>query len=118
KGRHFCGTCSTSTKRYEEKETDVAMAARLLEVLADPDVDVAVVVSGDTDLVPAIRTALKMHLAKPIWSGFPYRRENKELRATATQSFTIRKERYRAYQLPSPVVLGNGRALVAPTGWT
>ena len=42
--------------RYEEKETDVAIAVKLVEVVVTNACDTAVVVSGDTDIIPAIKT--------------------------------------------------------------
>ncbi|TAH38286.1 MAG: NYN domain-containing protein [Planctomycetota bacterium] len=46
--------------RLEEKETDVAIAVAILEGMLDPAVDTIVLVSGDTDLVPALRAGKRL----------------------------------------------------------
>jgi uncharacterized LabA/DUF88 family protein len=54
-----CQACGSMQKviRHEEKETDVAIGAKLIELAIGVDADSIVVVTGDTDLVPAVRTA-------------------------------------------------------------
>jgi uncharacterized LabA/DUF88 family protein len=64
--RVYCPTCKTMVIRHEEKETDVAVAVRLLELFFTEACDTAVLVTGDTDLAPAIRTARQR---------FPHQRE-------------------------------------------
>lgn len=44
-------------ERFEEKETDVAIGVHLMAGFALDLCDMAVIVSGDTDLVPAFRVA-------------------------------------------------------------
>src|SRR5436305_1558399 len=43
-----CPSCHTVFQRHEEKETDVALAAKLLEVFARDECDAAVLMTGDT----------------------------------------------------------------------
>ena len=47
-----CLHCWSDFKRPEEKETDVAMAMKLLEVFAVSEAPIAVLMTGDSDLVP------------------------------------------------------------------
>ncbi|MDE0098452.1 MAG: NYN domain-containing protein [Truepera sp.] len=47
-------------QRHEEKETDVAIAAHLIEQLADNTCDAAVLVTGDTDQAAGVRVAKRM----------------------------------------------------------
>ncbi len=51
---------------HEEKETDVAIAVKLLELCAVDACETVVIVTGDTDLAPAIRTA------KVLWKARRY----------------------------------------------
>ncbi|MEX2579934.1 MAG: NYN domain-containing protein [Verrucomicrobiales bacterium] len=60
KKRHRdCKHCGKPVKFHEEKETDVALAAQLIQVFAQDTADVAVLVSGDTDMAPAVRTVFE-----------------------------------------------------------
>jgi uncharacterized LabA/DUF88 family protein len=103
--------------RAEEKETDVAIAAKMFELLHARAADAVVLVTGDTDLLPAIRTARRLFPTARICVCFPFKRHNDDLRRSVTQSFKVRKEQYAKFQLPDPVVLPNGKELRKPTRW-
>ncbi|HVS09647.1 MAG TPA: NYN domain-containing protein, partial [Planctomycetota bacterium] len=100
-----------------EKESDVAIAAKLLEVMARGAADVVVLVTGDTDLVPAVRTAKALFPAHRLFCSFPYRRKQRELEQAADGSFTISKEMYARFRLPSPLEGPGGRELIRPPTW-
>ena len=86
-------------KRNEEKETDVAIAAKLFELLVGNQCD--------TDLAPACRTARRLFQDKNIGFAFPYRRKNKELAKLASFSFNIKSRSRRmgwaGGELPGPI---------------
>ena len=52
--------------RLEEKRTDVNIAVRMLEDAVDDRCDLFVLVSGDSDLVPAVQTIKRRYPAKKI----------------------------------------------------
>ena len=112
-----CPTCGQRHNRYEEKETDVALAVKLLEMLALDECDTVVLVTGDTDLAPPVRAAERLYPQKRVLFAFPYRRKNKELKHLAPASFEIGKGQYAKYQFPDPVVLASGRAVAKPETW-
>jgi uncharacterized LabA/DUF88 family protein len=112
-----CRTCTRDNPHYEEKETDVAMSVRLIEILLKDEADTVVIVIGDTDLAPAVRTAAALFPSKQICFAFPYKRKNKELAQLVSKHFQIRKERYLAHQFPDPYVLPSGKRVSKPTGW-
>jgi len=113
----YCHTCNRVNLHYEEKETDVAISVKLIETFQLDEADTVALVTGDTDLAPAVRTASRLFPAKRICFAFPYKRKNKELARLVPLSFYIRKERYVAHQLPDPVVLPSGRAIHKPSSW-
>lgn len=104
-------------KRHEEKETDVAIAAKLFELFINNDCDTVILLTGDTDLAPACRTARRLFPAKNIGFAFPYRRKNKELAKLASLSFNIDGHHYGAHQFPDPHVLANGKKVSKPPSW-
>ena len=113
----WCNTCKTSYKRHEEKETDVAVAVKLLELLALDACDTVVLVTGDTDLAPAIRTAKVLYSKKRIWVVFPYGRYNTELKVLAHGTIKVKAKRYGAHQLPNPLKTTEGQLIWKPAGW-
>lgn len=113
----WCSTCRKPTGIYEEKETDVAISVALLELFLRDECDTAVLVTGDTDVAPAIRSASGLFPTKTIAVAFPYRRKNNELARLVNTSFRIRKERYAQHQLADPFVLPTGREIRKPASW-
>jgi uncharacterized LabA/DUF88 family protein len=104
-------------RRWEEKETDVAIGARLLELICKDMCDTAVLVTGDTDLVPAIRAARRLDPAKDIVALQPYRRVNRELSRCADRALTIRVASYARHQLPLAAPESDGSLVSRPTEW-
>lgn len=111
-----CPLCGGRFKRHEEKETDVALGLRLIELFATSACDTAVLMTGDTDLVPAIRTARRMYPECRAGVAFPFMRHNAELRAVADYSFNIGQRDVQRAQLPLQIVV-NGRILTKPASW-
>lgn len=113
----FCPQCSQQIKRHEEKETDVALAAKLLEVFILDSCDTAVLVTGDTDIIPAVKTAHRLFPNKIIALLFPYKRHNRELAKLTTAHFEIRKEAYRRHQFNDPFITHKGKIIAKPSKW-
>lgn len=111
-----CPACHIPFNRYEEKETDVAIAVRLLECLV-AECGTAVLISGDTDLIPAIRTANRLLPRCQVGVGFPFLRHNNELEGAANYSFKIGQKDVQRAQLPATIDVGNGVVVSKPSTW-
>lgn len=61
-----CRKCGATWKQHEEKETDVNLALQLLDAAHQDQFDRALLVSGDSDLVPAIRMIRAHHPSKKV----------------------------------------------------
>lgn len=112
-----CRSCGARITRHEEKETDVAIAVRLLELLYTGRCAAAVLMTGDSDITPGIRCARRLFPAIPIYVCFPYNRQSLELKATTSGTFRITKEAYARHQLADPFVLPGGRVISKPGRW-
>jgi uncharacterized LabA/DUF88 family protein len=113
----FCTNCQTLFLKHEEKETDVAIAVTLAELLIKDECDTAAIMSGDTDLSPAFVKMKFLFPQKKIVFAFPYARKNKELAKLAPESFSISKKQYIRYQFPNPVILKDGTKIYKPSSW-
>lgn len=111
-----CPVCGSPFKRHEEKETDVALGLRLIELLAGNACDTAVLVTGDTDLVPAIRAAKRMYPDRLVGVAFPFMRHNAELRAVADYAFNIGQRDVQRAQLPVQIQV-DGAIISKPPTW-
>jgi len=113
----ICLTCGGRFRVHEEKETDVAIAVTLLELAITRACETIVLVSGDTDLAPAIRAAKRLATPVRLCSVFPFGRHNRELESLVDRSFKMSDATYAAHQLPDPLVLPNGKTLRKPATW-
>lgn len=100
-----------------EKRTDVAIAARILEIFVLEQADTILLLSGDTDLVPAIETAKRLFPVKKISVAFPYNRHNYELQGVAKPVFKMTIDHYKKHCLPDTVDCGNGKRVTIPADW-
>lgn len=122
KGRHRdCKLCSEKIKFHEEKETDVAIAVQLVRIFVEESADAVLIVSGDTDLSPAVRTVYEMFPDAIIGFAFPFSRKSAEL-AKLVQgrgvSFKLSERSYVTSQLPNPLEIKRGRVLHRPEEWS
>lgn len=102
---------------WEEKETDVGLGVRLLDLLVQDTCQGAVVVTGDRDQSPAFKTARRLFPKCPVFACFPYARENDVLKAAATKWLSIPKASYRQLQFPNPFVTAAGKVVPMPAEW-
>jgi len=112
-----CSKCHKTFIKHEEKETDVSMALKLFEILMLNVCDVAIIVTGDTDLAPAVKSALRLFPAKKVFYAFPYKRKNRELSMIARDSFKIKAKQYVKFQFPDPYTLADGKKIYKPVSW-
>jgi uncharacterized LabA/DUF88 family protein len=103
--------------KHEEKETDIAIAAKLFEIMSRDMCDTAVLLTGDTDLTPAVETCKRLFPTKGIHFAFPYRRHNSELKALLPGSFKIHTGSYVRHLFPDPVRLPDGTEIWKPASW-
>ena len=54
-----CYNCGCQIQTYEEKESDVRLATQIVNDANNHNCDVAIVVSADSDMIPAVELALK-----------------------------------------------------------
>jgi uncharacterized LabA/DUF88 family protein len=113
----FCKICGKTFDKYEEKQTDVMIATTLFEQLHTDSCDTIVLVTGDSDLIPAVKTGKKLFPQKKIVFAFPSSMTSKELKSLVSGSFTLNPNEYLKYQFPDPVVLSDGTLMQKPVKW-
>ena len=111
-----CPSCGRVRDRWEEKQTDVGIAVRLMKLAATGACERILVVSGDTDLVPAISEARSTWPAR-IGVAFPARRANAQLRAAADWTVNLDAGSYARHQFPAVVMGRDGTGIRRPGNW-
>jgi len=113
----WCPHCGKQILRHEEKETDVALATKLMELFLADQCETAVLVTGDTDLAPVVRTVKRLFPAANVLFAFPFGRKNKELQQLAPRSFKFSRLSYVNNQFADPYVTTDGRSIAKPLAW-
>lgn len=112
-----CRNCGIVFDRYEEKETDVAIAVSLLELAISGQCETLVIVSGDTDLLPAIKKAKLLAPQIKIVACLPAMRHNDALKTEADLYFKIKPKQYNKFQFPNDIIMANGNIVSKPVKW-
>ncbi len=98
-----CRQCGSNWTSYEEKETDVNIAVSIVADAAAGASDLALIVSADSDLCPAIRTARSLNPRRGMITVFPPRRSSFEIRSLIPGAFTVAAVDLRNSLLPDTV---------------
>jgi uncharacterized LabA/DUF88 family protein len=113
----YCTNCNTRTKTYEEKETDVNIAIYLLKMAFRDQFDTAMILSGDSDLMPAIRE-IKTEFPKiEICIVIPPNRKARLLQGMATRTIKLVEAHLAKHQLPDEIFCKDGTKLFKPIEW-
>jgi uncharacterized LabA/DUF88 family protein len=111
-----CHVCGRYYKTREEKQTDVNIALRMVCDGIKDLYDRAVIISGDTDLIPAIEAVHRITPDKEIGVMFPLRRYNNSLEKAADFAITMREKMLNRCQFPDKMKVGN-TTIVRPDSW-
>lgn len=112
-----CQACMAQWVTYEEKESDVNIAISLVEDAALDRFDTAILVSGDSDLSPAVKAAKRLRPHAKVVAAFPPLRSSDPLRRVVDRTLHIDQRMLRRSQLPDEVVTANGIKLSRPAYW-
>jgi uncharacterized LabA/DUF88 family protein len=110
-----CRLCGAVRATYE-KETDVNLAAAMIGDAVRDRFDLALVVSADADIAPAIRMARALTNGKRFVVAPPRRRSYAPQR-DADGVTTLGPTGIRRAQLPDRIGLPNGLSIERPTYW-
>ena len=112
-----CRNCHAQWTSYEEKMTDSAIAAHLVADAFLDRFDTAIMVGGDTDVVPAIRIVRAHFPEKTILAWYPPRRKNDAVGHNCHGSDSINHNHLSVALMPNCVEVGNGVVVERPTRW-
>jgi len=112
-----CKLCSRIFSTFEEKQTDVNIALRLFELAVQDKYERAIIVSGDTDLLPAVKAVQRTFPAKKIGVVIPIGRASEDFKQQADFHHKMKAKHLNVSILPDPVVLKDGSSLTRPANW-
>ena len=113
----ICRLCHGTYKTFEEKQTDVNIAIYLFRLAIQDRFDTALVVSGDSDLVPSIDAVHATFPSKRIGILIPPGRRAGLLKDIADFHAKITERHLRSSLLDFEIDLGDGETLRCPDAW-
>lgn len=112
-----CRGCGANWTHYEEKETDVNIATSIVTDAAEGNADTALIISADSDLVPAVRAARTLNSTLYMAAAFPPKRFSAELKRLMPGSLHIGTTKLTQSQLPTTVTDAHGYTYTRPAKW-
>lgn len=114
-----CRNCQYIIKTYEEKETDVRVAIKMLEDVFFDRCDITIVVSADSDMGPSIDSIKTHRPMHQIYAYFPPNHYSASLtgKCNSVLKLSFYKSRFAQAMLPEEVALSNGYVAKRPENW-
>jgi uncharacterized LabA/DUF88 family protein len=113
----FCPKCKSYSKGHEEKQTDVNIAIYLIKEAFINSYDVGIILTNDTDLIPAIKMLKSTFPKKKIGVLFPIDRWSSELAQECHFWRKTRKKDLSKSQFPNTFTLPSGIVCSRPPLW-
>lgn len=112
-----CPKCGVKYKSWEEKRTDVNIAVSMVKGAVLDEYDTALLISGDTDLLPALGAIRELCPGKKLGILFPTNRHHAEMEQAADFSQTIKPGFLESCLLADRIRLPSGKYLTPPEEW-
>ena len=113
----LCSNCNQYYKSHEEKRTDVNIAISLLVNAVQDKYDTAIIISADSDLIPAIE-AVKLNFPnKNIGIIIPLFGKAEELKKIADFHSKISEWHLKSSQFSDTIDISGGVKLTKPPEW-
>lgn len=112
-----CYRCGHTYATANEKMTDVNIAVEILVDAYSDKYDTAMLITGDSDLVPPINAVHNLFNNKRVFVAFPPNRHNVSVSNAAKGSIIIGKKKLKDAQFPNIVIKKDGYELHRPASW-
>lgn len=116
-GSAECKKCGHIWRTAKEKMTDVNIATTMLVDGFNDQYDMAMLISGDSDLVPPIKAVHANFKTKRVLVAFPPKRHNSSMAVVAKGSFTIGRKTLGDSQFEDTIKSKTGYNLKRPDSW-
>ena len=114
-----CRLCNKTFQAFEEKQTDVNISVKLFQCAYNDTFDTAMIVTGDSDIVPAIRSVKESFPAKKIGLVIPIGRTAEEMKQACDFHMKLKEKHLTSSQFPDSIILDPAKNiyLTRPPSW-
>lgn len=113
----FCRKCQRPFETFEEKETDVNIAIKLFEQAYHNTYDTAIILSGDSDQLPAIRAVKKNFPSKKFGVIIPPEKTAEHLKRESDFHRKIKLTHLKSSLIEDPFIFPDGLTINCPENW-
>lgn len=112
-----CKRCGNVWKSAKEKMTDVNIATSIIIDAFNNNYDMALLISGDSDLTPPIKAVHDLFKDKRVFIAFPPKRHNSSMAIISRGSMIIGRKKLMNAQFKEEVISKTGYKLTIPNQW-
>lgn len=112
-----CRICHQWYKNHEEKQTDVNITIKLFQTATMDVWDSAPIISGDSDLIPAIEAVKKTFPAKQVGIVIPIGRRAEELKQITDFRRRVKPKHLESCQFDDEITIDHNIVLKRPETW-
>lgn len=116
-GSEECKRCGHIWRTAKEKMTDVNIATAIIVDAYKDEYDMAMLISGDSDLTPPIKAVHSLFNNKRVFIAFPPKRSNSSMALVSKGSLIIGRKKLADAQFDEEVISKTGYKLKIPTEW-
>ena len=112
-----CRKCHRHYSTFEEKKTDVNIAVEILKSTVKDEFDTALIVSGDSDLVPVVEAVRGLFPTKRVGVVIPINGRATLLKQVCDFHMKMKEKHLRSALLPNEMDIGGNITLRQPLSW-
>jgi uncharacterized LabA/DUF88 family protein len=116
-GSEECKRCGHIWRTAKEKMTDVNIATAIIVDAYKNEYDMAMLISGDSDLTPPINAVHSLFAHKRVLIAFPPKRHNSSMALVSKGSMIIGRKKLADAQFDEEVISKTGYKLKRPSEW-
>lgn len=120
KFKYYLGKFKPTEKdKYQEKKTDVNIAVNMIRDVLKRNCETVVLISGDSDLIPAIQFLYELDPKIKIIAYFPPRRFSSDINRAVDKGIYLEKleERFSTNQLSENIIVNEFLTVSRPDNW-
>jgi uncharacterized LabA/DUF88 family protein len=112
-----CKICKKMYRTREEKRTDVNIAVEMLRLRQLKQYDLAILLSGDSDLIPVFGAVRELYPGTKISVVIPIGKSSHDIRKAADSSFQMTEKQLSQSLFPDSLTLDDGSVVSRPNSW-
>lgn len=112
-----CSICGSISYIPQEKKTDVNISTQIIKDAYQDKFDMALLISGDSDLSGPIELVNELFPKKRVVIAFPPNRVSFDLKKLTKSWFVIDRIKFKKSQFPDKIIKSDGHVLDRPSDW-